>query len=123
MNYTIKVLLANGPDPLRTFLAELLQPQNDVEVVGSVLEPIELLMAVEDTQADVVVVTLPDSGQIPGICSHLFDQYPHLLILALSSDNTKACVYQQVITGEELTDTSEENILTAIRKVKVNNTC
>jgi DNA-binding NarL/FixJ family response regulator len=122
MKHTIKVLLANGPDPLRTFLVDLLQPQNDVEVVGSVLEPIELLMAVEDTQADVVVLTLPDSGQIPGICSHLFDQYPHLLILALSPDNTKACVYQQVIAVEELMDISEENLLTAIRKVKIHKT-
>ena len=67
----MKVLLANEPEAVRTGLATFLQQQSDIEVVGTVLDPIELLVAVEDTQADVVIVTLPDTGEMPGICSHL----------------------------------------------------
>jgi DNA-binding NarL/FixJ family response regulator len=118
MDHVVKVLLANGPEVLRTGLATLLQQQSDIEVVGTVLDPIELLVAVGDTQADVVVLTLPDSGEMPGICSHLLHEYPQLLILALSSARTRACVYRQAITVELLGDISDEGILTAVRRVK-----
>ena len=122
MDYSLKVLLANGPEALRTGLATMLQQQSDIEVVGTVLDPIELLVAVEDTQADVVVVTLPDSGEMPGICSHLLQEYPQLLILALSSARTRACVYRQAITAEPLADVSDEGILTALRRAKAGST-
>jgi DNA-binding NarL/FixJ family response regulator len=103
---------------LRTRLAKLLQLQSDIEVVGTVLDPIELLVAVEDTRADVVVVTLPDSREMPEICSHLLYEYPQLLILALSLTRTRACVYRQAITVEPLPDTSDGEILIAVRKAK-----
>ena len=122
MDHQVRVLLANRPRALRARLAKLLQRQSDIEVVGTVLDPIELLVAVEDTQADVVVVTLPDSGEIPGICSHLLHEYPQLLILALSLACTGACVYRQTITVEQLSDTSDEGILTAVRKAQAGST-
>ena len=117
MDHVVKILLANGPEALRAGLATFLQQQSDIEVVGTVLDPIELLVAVEDTQADVVVTTLPDTGEMPGICSHLLHEYPQLLILALSPDRTRACVYRQAIMVEPLADISDEGILAALRRV------
>ena len=122
MDYTLKVLLANGPEALRTGLATILQQQSDIELVGTVVDPIGLLIDVEDTQADVVVVTLSDSGEMPGICSHLFHEYPQLVILALSSARTRACVYRQTITVEPLADISDEGILRALRRAKAGST-
>jgi DNA-binding NarL/FixJ family response regulator len=122
MDHPLKVLLANRPRALRTRLEELLQNQSDVEVSGIILDPIKLLMAIEDTQADVVIVTLPSSGKMPAICSHLLYEYPQLLILALSSDCMKARIYRQTITVEQLSDTSDAGILLAIRMAKANNT-
>ena len=122
MDQAVNVLLANRPRALRARLAELLQHQSDIEVVGTVLDPIKLLVAVGDTQADVVVVTLPDSGEMPGICSHLLHEYPQLLILALSSARTRACVYRQAITVEQLSDTSDAGILIAVRMAKADST-
>ena len=122
MDHVVKVLLANGPEALRTSLATFLQQQSDIEIVGTVLDPIELLVAVEDTQADVVVVTLPDTGEMPGICSHLLHEYPQLLILALSPDRTRACVYRQTITVEPLADISDEGILAALRRMNAGST-
>ena len=122
MDHVVKVLLANGPEALRTDLATFLQQQSDIEVVGTVLDPIELLVAVADTQADVVVVTLPDTGEMPGICSHLLHEYPQLLILALSSDRTRACVYRQTIMVEPLADISDEGILAVLRRMKTSST-
>lgn len=118
MDRLVKVLLANRPEALRTGLVMLLQQQSDIEVAGTILDPVELLVAVGDTQADVVVVTLPDSGEMPGICSHLLQEYPQLLILALSSARTRGCVYRQAITVESLADLSDAGILTAVRRVK-----
>jgi DNA-binding NarL/FixJ family response regulator len=118
MGRPVRVLLANKPRALRTRLARLLRLQSDIEVVGTVLDPIGLLSAVEETQAAVVVVTLPASGEIPGICSHLFYEYPQLLILALSATQSRAYVYRQVITVEPLAGTSDEDILTAVRQAK-----
>ena len=122
MDSSVKVLLANGPEALPIGLATLLQQQSDIEVVGTILDPVELLVAVGDTQAEVVVVTLPDSGEMPGICSHLLHEYPQLLILALSSARTRACIYRQAITVEPLADISDEGVLTAVRRVKANST-
>jgi len=122
MDHLVKVLLANRPEALRTGLATFLQQQSDIEVIGTVLDPIELLVAVGDTQADVVVVTLPDSGEMPGICSHLLHEYPQLLILALSSARTRACIYRQAITVEPLADISDGGILSAVRRVKAGST-
>src|SRR5215471_6231170 len=122
MDHPVRVVLANRPRALRARLAELLQHQSDIEVAGTVLDPVKLLIAVEDTQADVVIVTLPDSGDMPGICSHLLHEYPQLLILALSSARTRACVYRQAITVEPLADVSDEGILTALRRAKAGST-
>jgi hypothetical protein len=47
MDHPVKVLLANRPRVLRTRLEELLQHQSDVEVVGTALDRVKLLMAVE----------------------------------------------------------------------------
>jgi DNA-binding NarL/FixJ family response regulator len=117
----VRVLLANSPRALRTHLARLLRLQSDIEVAGTVLDPIDLLSAVEETQAAVVVVTLPASGEMPGICSHLFYEYPELVILALSSTQSRAYVYRQVIEVEQLSSPSDEDILAAVRKAKADN--
>jgi DNA-binding NarL/FixJ family response regulator len=117
----IRVLLANRPQALCTRLARLLRLQSDIEVVGTVFDPIALLSAVGETQAEVVVVTLPESGEMPGICSHLFYEYPELVILALSSTRSRAYVYRQVMTVEQLSSTLDEDILAAVRKVKADN--
>lgn len=118
----VKVLLANEPRTWRTHLGELLRRHSDVEVVRADSDPIQLLIMVEDTQADVVVMTLPDSGTMPGICSHLLHEYPQLVILALTANRTRGHVYRQIIAAEQLADTSDEGIVMAIRQAKAHGT-
>ena len=115
----VRVLLANKPRMLRELLRSLIQRQADMEVMGEVLDPVELLLAVDETQADVVVVDLPESGEEPGICSHLLAEYPQLLVLALSPGRDRAILYRQSIIKEELSKLSEDEILEAIRKTEV----
>src|ERR1700756_5385427 len=77
----IRILLANRPQLLYESLENLIQCQTDMEVVGEVFDPVELLLMVGRTQADVVVIALPSSDEEPGIFSHLLAEYPQLLIL------------------------------------------
>ena len=101
---------------LRELLRELLSHQEDMEVVGEVLDPLEILYAVRETEADLVVTTLPESGE-PGISSHLLAEYPELLVLAVSPRRNRARLYRQVVLREELSDTADEGLLSTIRRV------
>jgi DNA-binding NarL/FixJ family response regulator len=114
----VRVLLANEPCALRTHLEELFQHHSDVEVLRTGSDPTQLLMMIEDTQADVVVMTSPDSGAMPGRCRHLLHEYPQLVILALTANRTRRQVYRQIIAAEQLADTSEESIVMAIWQAK-----
>ena len=114
----IKVLLANRPKILRELLSGLIQRQFDMEVVGEELDPVELLLAVDETRANVVVLDLLDSGEEPGICSHLLAEYPQLLVLALSSERERAVLCRQIIHKETLSNASDDEILAAIRRAE-----
>ncbi len=112
----VKVLLANRPRMHRDALCSLLERQADIEVATTTPDPVELLAAVDRTEAEVVLVTLPESGADPGICSHLLAEYPDLLVIALSPVEQRAIVFRQVITREELMPVAEEGLLRAIRR-------
>ena len=114
----IKVLLANRPQSLRESLRNLIYSQTDMEVVGEALEPVEILLMVGKTEADVVIVTLPNSDEDPGIYSHLFAEYPQLLIFAVSPELESALLYRQLVSKEQIFKVSKEEIPALIRKVK-----
>ena len=114
----IKVLLANRPQSLRKSLRNIIYSQTDMEVVGEALEPVEILLMVGKTEADVVIVTLPNSDEDPGIYSHLLAEYPQLLIFAVSPELESALLYRQLVSKEQIFKVSKEEIPALIRKVK-----
>ena len=100
---------------LRESLCGMIDGQPGIEVEMVEPDPLELLAAVERIEADVVVITMPDSGTDPGLCSHLLAEYPDLLVIALSPAGEDGYVYRQVITKEELEPLTEKSLLAAIR--------
>lgn len=112
----IKVLLANKPRILRESLKDLIQGQPDMEVVAEVFDPVELLLKVGETHADVVLVELPDAAKDPGICSHLLAEYPEVLILAVSSGSGRAFLYRQTLSRQPIEQISSMGVLSAIRR-------
>lgn len=110
----VKVLLANKPRMLRESLRSIIDRELDLEVVAEEPDLVELLAAVDRTGADVVIVNLPESGEVPGICSHLLYEYPDLLILALSPVKGEAFAYRLTISRSQLNAT-EKSLLAAIR--------
>lgn len=112
---TLKVLLANRPKMLRELLRDLVCQQPDMDVVGEALDPLEVLYSVRKTEADIVVTTLPRSGE-PGISSHLLAEFPELLVLALAPAGDRATLYRQVVVTEKLGSTADDVLLSTLRR-------
>lgn len=110
----IRVLLANRPRLMREVMREILESQPDMEVVGEVLDPLGLLVAVREMEADSVVLALRDSEE-SGLRSHLLAEYPNLTILCLASEGETAFIEQLCPRRKEIIDPSEASILNALR--------
>jgi DNA-binding NarL/FixJ family response regulator len=78
---------------VRAALEGVFADQGDIQVVGDVSDPTEVLLAVGRTGADVVILGIQDT-ELPGIASHLLDQYPYLKILAVSSERQHVFLYE-----------------------------
>jgi DNA-binding NarL/FixJ family response regulator len=89
----ILILLLKLPSTVRDALKEVLADQADMQVVNELSDPMEVLLAVGQTGADVVILGMED-GKLPGIASHLLDQYPHIKILAISTDGRHLFLYE-----------------------------
>ncbi len=116
MNAKIKVLLASRPKLLSEVIRYLVARQPDMEVVSEVLDPIDLLLAVKATNADVVIVTpLPANGE-PHICTQLLAAYAQLKIVTQSAKGEAAYLYQSGSPKQRIEEPSEQLILGAIRE-------
>ena len=113
---TIKVLLASRPKMLSEVIRSIVEHQPDMEVVGEVLDPIELLIAAKVVPVDVVIITPLKSNGEPRICSQLFEVHPLLKIVILSSEGEAAYLYQSGLPRQRIDEPSEEAILGIIRK-------
>ena len=107
----IRVLLANRPRMMREVVREIVESQQDMEVVGEVLNPVEVLVAVREAKPDAVILALKDSEE-PGLCSHLVAEYPNLTILGLAPDGRTALIRPR---RQEIVHPSGANILSTLR--------
>jgi len=107
----IRVLLANRPRMMREVVREMIEALPDMEVVGEVVNPVDLLVAVRETGADALILGLEDSEE-PGVTSHLLAEYPDLTILGLAANGKKAFVRPR---RQEILAPTGAKILTAIR--------
>ncbi|HEX6718231.1 MAG TPA: hypothetical protein VF088_14025 [Pyrinomonadaceae bacterium] len=114
----IKVLLVDCPQKLRDSVRNLLESQVDLEIVEGILDPVEILLKVRAVNADVVIVTLPDKTEEPGVISHLLSEYPKLLIIAISCTSDVAYVYRQRTYKEAIFNISSDEILRIIRTAR-----
>ena len=108
----IRILLANRPRMMREVVREMIEAQPDMEVVGEVLDPLELIVAVRETEADAVILALEGSEE-PGLTSHLLAEYPKLTILGLPSRGKTAFVRPG---RQEIVDPTGPKILEALRQ-------
>ena len=98
----------------------MLADEPDLEIVGEVIHPIDVLLELGSTQAEVVVIDLPTSGEDPGLCSHLLAEYPEVKVVAVSPGGDTSVVYETGVTRRYLSDASPETLTRFIRSLMGN---
>lgn len=112
----IKVLLSSRPKLVSEVIRNIIERQPDMEVVGEVMDPIDLLRVDSTTIIDVVIVTPLESNKEPKICHHLLTEYPPLKVVTLSARGEDAYLYQSGVSRLRIDKPSDQSILKAIRE-------
>jgi DNA-binding NarL/FixJ family response regulator len=110
----IRVLLANRPRIMREVVRNIIEHQPDMEIVGKVLDPLEVLFIAKEKQVDAVVVAFGDSEE-SGLSSHLFTECPNVRIVGLVSSSNAAFIEQLCPWRKEIMDPSVDHVLGALR--------
>jgi hypothetical protein len=111
---TVRILLGALPVRLHSALLEYVRSRNEVEVVGVAAQSADLLLAAGALQVDVVVVAQAGAG-LPGIATHLLDQYPSVKVLAVAQDGREALLYSLRPELVRVPTPSLEELVTTIR--------
>jgi hypothetical protein len=100
---------------LRDLLRSRIEAEPDIEVADEVLHPVDVLLAVKQTGADVVLVTVPVSDATPPLCTHLLAEFPDLVVIGLWPEAQTAVAYRNALDIEPLNHAFYEDIVGAIR--------
>ena len=117
----IKVMLASRPRMLSNVIRNIIERQSDMVVVGNVIDPIKLLVAIREIEVDAVIMTPIKANGEPKICSHLLAEHPRLKLLTLSAKGEAAYLYQNGSTKLRINDPTGGAILGAIREALESN--
>lgn len=79
-------------------------------------DPVETLLAVENYQPDLLVM-FSENAAVPGICSHLLDQNPHMALIVVPRYQKPLLLTRETLV-QELDSATEEEILTAIQNLR-----
>jgi DNA-binding NarL/FixJ family response regulator len=112
----VRVLVANRPRLMREAVRTALSRHTDMEVVGELEDELEILPAIERTQAHCLIIAQEEFGRRPGICDTVFDKYPHIKILAVapgSDDSVFYWVFMEIRLSR--IETSEDGVINALR--------
>jgi len=115
-NAKIRIMLASRPQMLSAVIRSMVAHQPDMEVVGEVLDPIELLMAVRKILVDVIIITPIKAVGEPRICRQLLGEQPSIKVVTLSAEGEAAYLYQSDSPKIRFDQPSEQAILSAIRE-------
>jgi len=108
-------MLASRPKMLSEVIKSMVEHQPDMEVVGEVLDPIELLMSTKMLSVDVVIIAPLEITGEPRICAHLLEKNPFLKIIVLSTESEAGFLYQSDAPVIQINDPTEQAVFDAIR--------
>jgi DNA-binding NarL/FixJ family response regulator len=112
----VRVLVANRPRLMREAVRTALSRHADMEIVGELEDELEILPALERTQARCLIIAQDEFGRRPSICDAVFDKYPHIKILAVapgSDDSVFYWVFMEIRLSR--IETSEDGVINALR--------
>lgn len=109
-------MAANQPRLMRDIIACTVADQDDVEIVGQAKDAAEILHLVEETRPEFVVISLEAPEKRPSICDALLEAYPHIKILAVTSESNSGFLYWSSPEIQAIRiECSTEGILGALR--------
>lgn len=110
----IRVLFAERAAAAFGGLRDALDRQPDMVVAKTVAgRGLRLLVAVREELPDVVVVEF-EQGQLPGECTHVLSEDPHIAVLALGAE--KQCkIYRFELQERDVSGLSTDGLIDAIR--------
>jgi DNA-binding NarL/FixJ family response regulator len=111
----IKIMLASRPKMISEVIKNMINHQADMEVIGEVIDPIELLRFSSQALIDVVIVSPIKGNGKPKICRHLLTEYPPLKVVTLSERGEAAYLYQSNLPRLCIENPTGQIILGAIR--------
>ena len=111
----LQILLAVEPPMLRDALRTLIQREPDTEIVDEVLDPIEILLYVKATEANLVIVTIPEREELPAICTHLLAEFPELVVIGICNESHRACTFRNTIDTQHHSLVSINDVILAMR--------
>lgn len=88
----------------------------DMEIVGEIEDELEILPAIERTQAHCLIIAQEEFGRRPAICDLVFDKQPQMKILAVapgSGDSVLYWVFMEIRFSR--IETSEQGVINALR--------
>ena len=109
-------MLASRPKLLSEVIRNFINHQPDMTVVGEVFDPLQLLLAFEQTPVDVVIITPLNANGEPKICHRLLAEHPQLKIVTQSAKGEAAYLYQSGEQKKRIDKPSGKSILVAIRQ-------
>ena len=119
MDRAVRVLVANRPNLMRELVVGVLSDQPGVEIVGEVANDPDIPERIEDTQPDLLVVTLETTQSHPAICETVLRQHPAMRIIAVGvRENRSLCYWASVKIHHAEVETSEEGLLGAVREIQ-----
>ena len=113
--HKINVMLSSRPRLLSDVMRNLIARQPDMKVVGEVIDPNELLFALQTTSADVIIITPLKANGYPKICVELLKEHPQLRILILTENSETVYIFQSGSNRKCIKKPSERLIFNAIR--------
>ena len=106
----IRILLACPNMTKASLWKTILSQEPEIEIIGEANDAVDALLEAGSTQAAVVVIDLPPSGQEPGLYSHILEEYPHVKVIAVSWDGSQAIKYEKGIMRSQAQDTSPQSL-------------
>jgi hypothetical protein len=111
----VRILLGMMSLEWRRLLAEVVQADSDLRIVGTAESAMDILLLAEDQKVDVVVLTQLPGGVEPGICSHLMLEYPNVAVLLLPSEPSYGVLWRMVLRKESWHEVSREILRSALK--------
>ena len=112
---SVKVILGLDNQLLCEAIRRMIQQCPDVQVVVEADSPAAMLKLVEEYAVDAVVLSAEDE-QMPGVLTHLFNEYPNILALAIAPAANLAVVYQQQITSKIVDSVAIVDVLKELKQ-------